>query len=224
MVVLKSRIRKGIQVAMEASGPLIRVPAYLLRLRYRFERVMDELRSAESAASPLNPSGSGSDGDSLPRAAEEVMASRLNLNSDQLGRLRQAMIRRSSLYQKDAKGEEIEIEAMVPTRYRPDREFELAEARHQLHRAIDHLSAVESLTIRYRFGMIDTPCDQCRETARSTVAATEPTGRLTSGRIRPYTTVSRVLGIPVYRVRQIEHDALAKLRAVVDPGLLAGLR
>ena len=43
-------IRKGIQVAMEASGSMIHVPTYLLRLRYRFERVMDELRSQENAA------------------------------------------------------------------------------------------------------------------------------------------------------------------------------
>jgi RNA polymerase sigma factor (sigma-70 family) len=217
-------IRKGIQVAVEASGPLIRVPAYLLRLRYRFERVMDELRSADSAASPHNQTGSGSNGESLPRAAEKVMASRLNVSDDQLGLLRQSIIRRSSLYQKNAKGEEIAIEAMASSRYHPDSELELAEARHQLHRAIDSLSAVESLLIRYRFGISDTRCKQRRQTAQSTEAATEACDSSTPpGRIRTYTTVGQALGISVHQVRRIERGALAKLRAVLDPGLLTGL-
>jgi RNA polymerase primary sigma factor len=218
-------IRRGIQVAVEASGQLIRVPAYLLRLRNQFERVMDELRSAESVASPRNQSGSDSDGESLPRAAEDVMALRLNVSNVRLGLLRQSMIRRSSLYQKNAKGEDIAIEAMASSRYHPDSELELAEARHQLNRAIDSLSAVESLLIRYRFGIIDTPRKQRRQTARSTETTPEAGDSVTPPRrIRSYRTVSQALGISVLQVRRIERGALAKLRAVLDPGLLAGLR
>ena len=219
-------IRKGIQVATEANGSMIHVPTYLLRLRYRFERVMDELRSQENAATAHDHNPGGNDSDSQPHAADEVMASRLNVSNDRLERLRQTMIRRSSLYQIDAEGEEIALETMVATKYRPDCELELVEAQYQLQRAIDSLSAVESLLIRYRFGLIETPRKQRRKTARNTATrpATPETDRLTPGRTRPYTTVSRALGISVHRVREIEQGALAKLRAVLEPGLLSSLR
>jgi RNA polymerase sigma factor (sigma-70 family) len=213
-------IRKGIQVALEASGPIIRVPTYLLRLRSRFERVMDDLRSEEIATGQDDPTNSPSP----PRAADEAMASRLNVTSDRLERLRQAMIRRSSLYQTDAEGEEVVLEAMAAKKYRPDREIELAEGLSELHRAIDCLSAVESLLIRYRFGMIDTPRARRRKIGRNSASASEATDRLAPGRTRTYRTVSQALGISVHRVREIEQGALAKLREVLDPGLLSSFR
>ena len=217
-------IRKGIQLAVEASGPIIHVPTYLLQLRYRFKRIMDELKLEENAANAHDRNLGGNNSDSLPCAAAEVMASRLNISNQRLQRLRQTTsMRQSSLYQKDSNGEEISLQAIVATQSRPDRELELTEGYSQLQRAINRLSAVESLLIRYRFGITEMSGKQQPMTARSTATTRETTDAepLTPGRTRPYTTVSQALGIPVCRVRKIERSALAKLRTMIEPSLLS---
>jgi RNA polymerase sigma factor (sigma-70 family) len=75
-----------------------------------------------------------------------------------------------------------------------DREIEWPERVTELQDAVDRLSAVESLLVRYRFGLDCPPVSVA--------------------------IMSRQLGISKRRVCDLERAALAKLRAMLDPEIL----
>jgi RNA polymerase sigma factor (sigma-70 family) len=228
-------IRCMIQRALTANFSLIRVPDYIFRLRSRLGKVASEVLGGAPGAIDLARD--------IPVSPE--IAARMRVSSRRLGHIRRSFTECWSYHAGD--GESGEDGAVlgaraVADRYRPDLNLERVEAIAALYRALNHLTPFESWLIRHRFGLDKAQVELAedhvvsprrrggRQAAPSTGGGSGAVGAPSQAgdhaapgtpRRASYVAIARAFGIPTTRVRQIERDALRKLRAQLE-GSFAG--
>jgi len=188
-------IRNAIQRAVVVNFSLIRVPEYMFRLNVQAHKDGGDPRTEDGIA----PDGRGS----------AALDCRLEISQRQRQLLNCSMISRSSYYGIDIYGDETSLEETVADMHHPEHDLESTETLDKLHKALDQLTPVEAWLIRRRFGL-DYPHEDSSSAVSIRGTATKATGK---SRQWTYRRIGRALGISIPRVRQVEEDALGKLRS-----------
>jgi RNA polymerase primary sigma factor len=209
-------IRNSIQRAIARNVSLIKVPTYMYVLRSRFQRVMNELRSAqglEARGGPATPS-------------PDEIATKLQIPRNRLKNLDRAMIERIRFCPTGANGGLTSPEELIADSRRPEHDLDVMESVQAVHAAQDRLTPFESWVIRCRYGLLE-PTDEATSSnpvTDASLSARQESERgpsrkygSTPGRKRTYSQVSRACGLSIHRIRRVEWTALEKMRTHLGP-------
>ena len=208
-------IRNTIMRATSGDGSMIHFPYYLATLRKRFDRVKAEIVSLRRS------SAEGPWGDPT---VEEV-AAQMGIKPRRLRFLQQAQVdcksySTSTLDAEDAGASEEQISEDRP----PEKPLEIAEEMEALHAALGRLPRFEAWLIKRRYRLDDRTDEDpaAHQERRRTRPATRREDELEARRIkraneqadepRSYRDIERECGLAVYRLKQIEREALDKLQ------------
>lgn len=218
-------IRNTIMRATSDDGSMIHFPYYLTTLRKRFDRVKAEM---------VNRRRSAADGLWGEPTVEEV-AEHMGIEPRRLRFLQQAQVdctsySTSTLDVEDAGASEEQISEDRP----PEKPLEIAEEMEGLHAALERLPRFEAWLIKRRYRLDDRTDDDALSKRRRTCTAKGREDELEARRIkraneqtdepRSYRDLERECGLAVYRLKQIEREALDKLQRALARSSHSGCR
>ena len=205
-------IRHFIMRATSDDGSMIHFPYYLATLRKRFDRVKAEMVNRRRSA----PNGAWSE-PTVEEVADHMGIEPRRLRFLQLAQADCSSYSTSTLDAEEAGASEDQIFEDRP----PEKPIEIAEEMEGLYAAMERLPRFEAWLIKRRFRLDDRTEDAPKRGRRSR-PATARDAELEARRIkrandqadepRSYRELERECGLAVYRLKQIEREALNKLQ------------
>ncbi len=207
-------IHQQVRRSLAGGASIIHFPYYLVLLRKKFEKI--KARMMTDRRSEV--------GGSLSEPTLEDVAERMGVAVERLKYLRNAQVGLTSYSDGSIDDDESYHDALALDQA-PEQPLETAEEMEQLHAALNRLHPFEAWVVKRRYRLEDavesrnrrgrqTKADREREALRQKREAAQ------ADECRPYRDLESECGLPAYRIKQIEREALEKLSAAIEPTVL----